>query len=173
MRGYKDWCNCREDLTGDLPRILSSRLSEKPWRSLQRSSPGRLRGVFRPISPALHQPNLPPECCLYPVSDSLSKLYFSHLGAPQSASANGSMNALRLFSGRCARATRKKSLGPSKSAPASFSPHEEVERRRAQRAPRKVELQASESGPFRSTANLLAKRPEQGVGARSSGFISS
>ena len=82
---------------------------------------------------------------------------FSHLGAPQSASANGSMNALRLFSGRCARATRKKSLRPSKSAPASFSAHEEVEWRRAQRAPRKVELQASESGPFRSTASLLAK----------------
>ena len=84
-------------------------------------------------------------------------LDFSHLGAPQSASANGSMNALRLFSGRCARATRKKSLRPSKSATASFSPHEEVEWRRAQRAPRKVELQASESGTFRSTASLLAK----------------
>jgi hypothetical protein len=67
------------------------------------------------------------------------------------------MNALRLFSGRCARATRKKSLRSSKSAPASFSPHEEVEQRRAQRPPRKVELQASESGPFRSTASLVAK----------------
>jgi hypothetical protein len=93
----------------------------------------------------------------------LHKVDFSHSGAPQSASANGSMNALRLFLGRCARATRKKSLKPSKSAPASFSAHEEVEQRRAQRAPRKVELQASESGPFRSTASLVAKR---GAGRR-------
>jgi hypothetical protein len=86
------------------------------------------------------------------------ELDFSHLGAPQSASANGSINALRLSSGRCARATRKKSLRPSKSAPASFSPHEEeVERSRAQRTPGKVELQASESGPFRSPASSLAK----------------
>ena len=85
-------------------------------------------------------------------------LDFGHLGAPQSASANGSMNAPRLFSGRCARATRKKSLRPSKSATASFSAHEEVEWRRAQRAPRKeVELQASEGGPFRSTASLPVK----------------
>src|SRR5215217_7277818 len=71
------------------------------------------------------------------------------------------MNALRLFAGRCARATRKKSLRPSKSAPASFSPHEEVERRRAQRAPGRWSYRprrvASESGPFRSTASLVAK----------------
>src|ERR687898_1132611 len=49
------------------------------------------------------------------------KLDFSHLGAPQSASANGSINALRLSSGRCAPTTHKKSLRPSKSAPASLS----------------------------------------------------
>src|SRR5215218_6741022 len=61
--------------SGPIPdfQTVSPRLSEKPWRSLQRSSPGRLRGVFRPISPALHQPNSPPECCLYPFSDSLSE----------------------------------------------------------------------------------------------------
>jgi hypothetical protein len=51
----------------------------------------------------------------------------------------------------------QKSLRPSKSATASFSPHEEVERRRALWAPRKVEPQASESSPFRSTASSLAK----------------
>src|SRR5215204_2009710 len=55
-----------------LRRIHLLRLSEKPWRSLHRSTPGRLRGVFRPISPALHQPYSPPEYCLYPFSDSLS-----------------------------------------------------------------------------------------------------
>ena len=38
------------------------------------------------------------------------ELDFSHLAAPQTASANGSMNALRLSSGWCAQATRKKSL---------------------------------------------------------------
>src|SRR5215207_2930579 len=54
-----------------LRRIHLLRLSEKPWRSLHRSTPGRLRGVFRPISPALHQPYSPPEYCLYPFSDSL------------------------------------------------------------------------------------------------------
>jgi hypothetical protein len=36
----------------------------------------------------------------------------------------------------------QKSLRPSESATASFSPHEEVERRRALWAPRKVEPQA-------------------------------
>jgi hypothetical protein len=64
---------------------------------------------------------------------------------------------VRLFSGRPRPLTRKKSLRPSTTATASFSPHEEVERRRAQRAPREVKLEASESGLFRSTASLLAK----------------
>src|SRR5215207_10818885 len=65
------------------------------------------------------------------------KLDFSHLGAPHSTSANGSINALRDFLRVSVRTpTRKKSLRPSKSAPAySFSPNEEVEHRRAQRAP--------------------------------------
>src|SRR5215204_6729129 len=61
-----------QDPVSELPRIPLMRLSEKPWRSLHRSTPGRLRGVFRPISPALHQPYSPPEYCLYPFSDSLS-----------------------------------------------------------------------------------------------------
>ena len=43
-------------------------------------------------------------------SDSFSTLDFSHLAAQQTASANGSINALRLSSGWCARAIRKKSL---------------------------------------------------------------
>src|SRR5215210_846681 len=42
--------------------------------------------------------------------DSFSTLDFSHLAAQQTASSNGSINALRLSSGWCARATRKKSL---------------------------------------------------------------
>jgi hypothetical protein len=56
---------------------------------------------------------------------------FSHLGAPQSASAN-----------------------------------EEVELQACPKGtPRKVELEASESGPFRSTASLVLPREEQSVGA--------
>jgi len=70
---------------------------------------------------------------------------------------------VRLIAGRCARATRKKSLRPSKSATPSFSTHEEVERRRAQGAPRNVELETSKIGSFRSTASLPAK---MGAGCR-------
>src|SRR5918995_1785442 len=47
------------------------------------------------------------------------------------------------LAGRQRTPTRKKSLRSSKTATASFSKHEEVERRRAQRAPRNVELEAS------------------------------
>jgi hypothetical protein len=61
-----------------------------------------------------------------------------------------------LFSGRYARATRKKSPTLEDRVP-TFSPREEVEPRRAQRAPRNVELGASESGSFRSIASLRAK----------------
>src|SRR5215204_2875890 len=91
------------------------------------------------------------------------KLDFSHLGAPQSASANGSINALRLSSGQCAHTDPQK-------VPEAFE-----ERTRlfllAQRGggaqacpkgtPRKVELEASQSGPFRSTASLVLPREEQ------------
>src|SRR5215204_2627426 len=81
----------------------------------------------------------PPLECPTPTSEknTPSKLDFSHLGAPHSTSANGSINALRDFLRVSVRTpTRKKSLRPSKSAPAySFSPNEEVEHRRAQRAP--------------------------------------
>src|SRR5215211_1250382 len=43
-------------------------------------------------------------------SPNIIALDFSHLAAQQTASSNGSINALRLSSGWCARATRKKSL---------------------------------------------------------------
>jgi hypothetical protein len=67
------------------------------------------------------------------------------------------MNIRETFFGSVSAGDPKKSLRPSKTATPSFSTHEEVERRRAQRAPRIVELEVPESGPFRSTASLLAK----------------
>jgi hypothetical protein len=50
---------------------------------------------------------------------------------------------VRLSAGRCGRATREKSLRPSKFTTASYSAHEEVAQRRAQREHRNVELEAS------------------------------
>jgi hypothetical protein len=56
------------------------------------------------------------------------------------------------------------SLRPSKSAPASFSAHEEVELQACPKGtPRKVELEASQSGPFRSTASLVLPRERSRV----------
>jgi hypothetical protein len=101
-----------------------------------------------------------------PYSPECVELDFSHLGAPHSASANGSINALRDFLRVGVRTpTRKKSLRPSKSAPAySFSPNEEVELQACPKGtPRKVELEASQSGPFRSTASLVLPRERSRV----------
>jgi hypothetical protein len=44
------------------------------------------------------------------INEHRCQLDFSHLAAQETASANGSMNALRLSSGWCARTTRKQSL---------------------------------------------------------------
>ena len=150
----------------ELRRISLLKLSEKDRRSLRGSLTEHLNGTLRPILASLRLPIPRSECCSYPISDNFSRLDFSHLGAPHSTSANGSINALRDFLRVSVRTpTRKKSLRPSKSAPAySFSPNEEVELQACPKGtPRKVELEASQSGPFRSTASLVLPRERSRV----------
>src|SRR5215204_4077161 len=92
----------------ELRRISLLKLSEKDRRSLRCSLTEHLNGTFGPILASLRLPIPRSECCSYPISDNFSKLDFSHLGAPHSTSANGSINALRLSSGRCAHTDPQK-----------------------------------------------------------------
>ena len=98
-------------------------------------------------------------------------LDFSHLAAQETASANGSMIALRLSSGWCALPTRKKSL--------TFTDYFLVRTRRpscsgrtAERIiPKEMGLEKPQSSPFQSTATFfLAKIREQGIGASRAGL---
>ena len=109
---------------------------------------------------------------IMPYSPECVELDFSHFAAYQTASANGSMNALRLFAGCPRPPTREKSQ--------SFTQRECIRlllvrsRSRfrsghsAQKASPKgiIGLEASESSPFRSAVTFVAKiRAEQEAGA--------
>jgi hypothetical protein len=92
-------------------------------------------------------------------------LDFSHLAAQETASANGSMNALRLYSGWCARATRKKSLTFTDCFLVCTRRHSLQWTHCRKAIPKEMRLEASESSPFQSAWTFLAKIREQDIGA--------
>src|SRR5688500_17018537 len=97
--------------------LLPNAIHPSAWRNCPKRVGGSCAVALRSTATVLLEPFWPPYASQIHAQSvartpfrTVSPLDFSHLVAQETPSANGSMNALRLSSGWCARATRKKSL---------------------------------------------------------------
>ena len=103
FQDVEDWV---EDGTRAMdPRSTAGLRRRKMWRQEQLHSASE-----RSVEYMVMQPSVRCRRLARATFQTVSPLDFSHLAAQQTASANGSMNVLRLSSGWCVRATRKKCL---------------------------------------------------------------